>query len=185
MRIYIAIFFATLATVAAPVPEEASLLGAGLAARFGSVAFVGCVAAALGGIMLGDILGYVVGRFFLSRLLRTPFGEKVLPQERRLWAERMVATHGALAIVLARFLVGLRGFLYFAVGASGFPFARFVAIDGAAGLVEVTGLVAIGFAFGELHVRVGRGVDLLVVAGFLFALAAPVLARRWTRKPRI
>jgi membrane protein DedA with SNARE-associated domain len=180
VRLYAVIFFATLSTVLVPVPEEATLLGAGYAARLGSVALGGAMAAAWLAVMIGDASGYCVGRFLLAPLLRTRLGRKLLPDGRRVWAERLVAKSGDRAIVVARFLVGLRGFVYFAVGASRYSFGRFVAVNAAAGLLEVGGLVAIGFALGELHARVGLAVDLVAAALLAAALFGPWLVRvRW------
>jgi membrane protein DedA with SNARE-associated domain len=119
LRIYAAIFFATLSTVFVPLPEEATLLGAGYAARAGRVSLAGAIAAGWAAVLIGDVFSYVVGRVFLARLLRTRIGGSILPERRRAWAEQLVTQHGARAIVVARFLVGLRGFVYFAVGRRG------------------------------------------------------------------
>jgi membrane protein DedA with SNARE-associated domain len=164
-----------------PVPEEATLLAAGYAARLGRVTLPGAVAAGWLAVMIGDTLGYVIGRALLVRLLRTRLGRRLLPETRRTWAERLVARHGVRAIVVARFLVGLRGFVYFAVGASRYPFGRFVAVNGGAGALEVGALVAIGFAFGALHERSGAAIDLVAAALLAVALFGPLLVRARTR----
>ena len=181
MRVYLTIFFATLSTIVVPVPEEAALLGAGYAVRLGHASLAGCVGATWLAVMIGDALSYLVGRELLGRVLRTRLGRRMLPEPRRAWAERVVAGHAGRAIVLARFFVGVRGFIYFAVGASRYPFARFLAVNAAAAVVEVGGLVAIGFAFGELHARVGARVDLLAAAILLVALFAPLVVKAATR----
>jgi membrane protein DedA with SNARE-associated domain len=177
VRVYLTIFLATVSTVFVPVPEEAALLGAGYVARLGHASLAGCIGATWLAVMVGDAFSYLVGRELLGRLLRTRLGQRMLPEPRRAWAERMVAGHGARAIVLARFFVGLRGFIYFAVGASRYPLARFLAVDAAAGVVEVGGLVTVGFAFGELHARVGARIDFVAAALLLLALLAPVVVK--------
>jgi membrane protein DedA with SNARE-associated domain len=180
LRVYVSIFLATLSTVFVPVPEEATLMGGGYAARLGQVTLAGAAAAGWLAILLGDASGYLFGRVFLGRWLRTSLGQRMLPESRRAWAERLVTQNGARAIVVARFLVGLRGFVYFAVGASRYPFGRFVAVNAAAGAVEVGALVAVGYAFGELRARaaLGRTVDLVVAGVLVLALFAPLLVRR-------
>ena len=184
MRIYVGIFLATLSTVVLPVPEEATLLAAGYAVRVGRASLAGCVGATWLAVMVGDIFSYFVGRELLGRALRTRWGARVFPEERRVWAERLVTEHGVRAIIAARFLVGLRGFVYFAVGSSRFPFTRFLAVDAAAGVVEVGGLVAIGFGFGALRARAGTWVDLVAAAVLLLALFGPLLMRRSTNARR-
>lgn len=186
-RVYVAIFLATLSTVFVPLPEEATLLAAGYAARLGSVTLPGAAAAGLLAVVLGDTLSYVVGRLLLARLLRTRVGQRLLPQRWRAWAEELVAGHGARAVVVARFLVGLRGFVYFAVGASRYPFTRFLLVDVLAGVAEVGVLVGLGYAFGELrgHAGAARAVDLAVAALLVLALFGPLLVRRAvTRRAR-
>jgi membrane protein DedA with SNARE-associated domain len=181
VRVYLTIFFGTLSTVFVPVPEEAALLGAGYAVRLGDASLAGCLAATWLAVMMGDAFSYFVGRELLGRMVRTRLGRTMLPEPRRVWAERVVAAHGARAIVLARFLVGLRGFIYFAVGASRYPLGRFLAVDAAAGLFEVGGLVGVGFAFGELHARVGARVDLVAAAVLLLVLFAPLVVKAATK----
>jgi membrane protein DedA with SNARE-associated domain len=178
---YATIFAATLSTTFLPVPEEATLLGAGYAARLGRLPLAGAAAAAWLAVMLGDTLGYVIGRALLSRLLRTKLAARLWPEARRAWAERLVARNAARAIVVARFLVGLRGLVYFAVGASRYPFGRFLAVNAAAAALEVGGLVAIGFAFGEVRERMGASVDLAAAGLLTLALFGPLLARATLR----
>jgi membrane protein DedA with SNARE-associated domain len=184
VRIYLAIFLATLSTIAVPVPEEAPLLAAGYAARLGHALLVGCIGAAWLAVLIGDALAYLLGRTLLARLLCTRFGQWVLPREQRAWSERFVAVHGARAIVIGRFLVGLRGFVYFALGAARYPFARFLAANAFAAAVEVGAVVGFGFAFGELRAQAGRGVDLLAVLVLAVALCGPVVARAFARTAR-
>jgi membrane protein DedA with SNARE-associated domain len=184
LRVYGIIFTATLSTVFLPLPEEATLLAAGYAARLGQVTLAGAVLAGGLAVLIGDVFSYFVGRVLLARLLHTRVGRRLLPEPWFRWGERLVAGHGARAIVVARFLVGLRGFVYFAVGASRYPFARFLAVDGVVGVVEVGGLVSVGFAFGELRHRAGaaRCVDLGVAGVLALALFGPMVVRGLVRR---
>lgn len=182
MRVYEAIFLATLSTMFLPLPEEATLLGAGYAARIGQVTLPGAIAAGLLAVLLGDVTSYFVGRLLLARLLRTRPGRWLVPERWRRWGETVVEGHAARAVVIGRFLVGLRGFVYFAVGASRYPFARFLAVDIAAGIVEVGGMVALGFALGELRARVGGEVDLGVAALLVATFFGPLLVRTFVRR---
>jgi membrane protein DedA with SNARE-associated domain len=183
VRIELTILLATLSTVVLPVPEEATLLAAGYAVRLGRAPLLGGAFAAWLAVMIGDATSYFVGRELLARALATRVGRGLLPEAHRVWAERLVAEHGARAIVLGRFFVGLRGFIYFAVGASRFPFARFLAVNASVGVVEVGALVAVGFGLGELRARVGAWIDLGAAAVLLAALFGPFLIRLRRRAP--
>lgn len=184
MNVALAIFLATLSTVFVPLPEEATLLGAGYAARVGDVTLPVAIAAGLSAVLLGDAFSYFVGRVLLGPMLRTRIGRRLLPERWRAWGERFVGGHAPRAIVIARFLVGLRGFVYIAVGASRYPFAAFFAIDALAGIAEVGALIGGGFAFGELrhHAATARTIDLVVAAVLAVTLFGPVLVRTALRR---
>ncbi len=182
MRLYFAIFVATLSTVFVPLPEEATLLAAGYAARVGRVTLVGAAFAAWIAVLLGDMFSYVIGRFLLAPALRTRIGQRLLPAPWRAWSNHLVATRGGRAIVVARFLVGLRGFVYLAVGAARYPFGRFLVIDSLAGAVEVAGLTALGFECREMRSHLGAGVDLAAATLLVAALFGPMLVRLLVRR---
>jgi membrane-associated protein len=180
----VAIFLATLSTAFLPLPEEATLLAAGYAARLGSVTLPGAVLAGLLAVLVGDAISYAVGRLLLARLLHTRLGQRLVPQRWRAWGEDFVAGHATRAVIVARFLVGLRGFVYFAVGASRYSFARFLLVDALAGVAEVGVLVGLGYAFGELrgHEGAARAVDLAVAALLVLTLFGPLVVRRLVSK---
>jgi membrane-associated protein len=105
----------------------------------------------------------------------------MFPERWRRWGEDFVTRHGERAVFFARFLVGLRGFVYFAVGAARLSFLRFLGVNAAAALLDVGVLVTVGFAFGELrerHAALGPAIDVGVAALLALTLLAPLLTRR-------
>jgi membrane protein DedA with SNARE-associated domain len=145
----LAIFGAVLSTLVLPVPEELTLLGAGFWAQTGALPLWAAWLSAWLAIVAGDTASYLLGRGFLPRLLATRFGRRVVSPELRSWAEELVRRNGFRAILIGRFLVGLRGPVYLAIGASKYRFLRFELINGAVGLVEVALLVGLGYRFGQ------------------------------------
>lgn len=177
---YLATFLAVLSTAVLPVPEEATLLAAGWLARSGRISALLAIVVAWAAVFIGDVGTFTLGRGPLHRLLASRWGARLLPGRWRGWAERLVERRGWRAIVIARFLVGLRGFVYVALGASGYRWLRFVVIDGAVGLVEVGGVVALGYLLGT-GPRVERRIEAVdIVACVVLALAfvAPWLIRK-------
>jgi membrane protein DedA with SNARE-associated domain len=180
----LAIFGAVLSTLVLPLPEELALLGAGFWAQAGALPLWAAWLSAWLAIVIGDTASYLLGRGFLPRLLRTRVGKRVISPELRRWGEEMVKRHGVRAIVLARFLVGLRGPVYLAIGASKYPMLRFELVNGAIGLVEVAALVWLGYRFGQsahlAHeirwIEVGIGVAMLIV------LVVPLLFKSRLRR---
>lgn len=97
-----------LESVGVPVPGESSLIAAGVLASRGDLQMSGVVAVAATAAIVGDNVGYVLGRWGGRRLLDRwgPLrrcGPRVLPK-----TERFFARYGGAAVFLGRFITGIR-----------------------------------------------------------------------------
>ena len=175
-----AIFGVVLSTLVVPLPEELALLGAGWMAHAGNVSLVGAYLACWAAIVLGDSTTYLVGRVFLPRLLRTRLGQKIITPPLRSWSEGLVHRHGFRAILLGRFLVGLRGPVYLAIGAARYPAGRFSLINSAIGLLEVALMVGAGYLFGRSQRLASemRWVEIAIALAVAAMLVVPLLVKR-------
>jgi membrane-associated protein len=155
------------------VPGETAVLAGGVAAHAGLVPLWSVIVAAIGGAVLGDQVGYSLGRRYGAGLLRH------LPRRVRDSAglERaldLVRRHGALAVVLGRWAASLRALVPGAAGMSGISRRRFT-IANLAGATVWASAVAVaadlaGAAYPTLEHRLGEvGLVLLVVAVLLLA----------------
>ncbi len=139
---YVALALGLVASgVFSPVPEEVALIGAGAATHSSMLQFVPTALAAMVGVVLGDLAFIVAGRAAAkgTRLLR------INPSRR--WEERaqkLLARWEFGAVLIARFVPGLRGAIFFAAGAMGKRPQRVLAIDMIAAMVHVPLLVALG-----------------------------------------
>lgn len=187
MHAALAIFGIVVSTLIVPLPEELALMGAGWWARQGALPLWAAWLAATAGNVVGDTVSFFIGKYFLDRLLRTRLGKRVISPELREWGEGFVQRHGFWAIVLGRFLVALRGPVYFAIGASKVPLLRFELVNTSVALVEGAALVYLGYRFGESS-RVShevRWVELAAGALVVAALALPALVKwRLSRQRR-
>jgi membrane-associated protein len=182
----LAIFGAVLSTLILPLPEELALMGAGWWAHEGALPLWAAWVAATAANVAGDTVSYLVGRYFLERLLHTRFGKRLVSPELRDWGEDFVHRHGLWAIVLGRFLVAVRGPVYFAIGASKYPLGRFELINTVVALIEGAALVWLGYVFGE-SVKVSheaRLVEISVGATLLLFIIPAALKARLSRKHR-
>jgi membrane-associated protein len=182
----LAIFGAVLSTLILPLPEELALMGAGWWAHEGALPLWAAWVAATAANVVGDTVSYLIGRYFLERLLHTRFGKRLVSPELRDWGEDFVHRHGFWAIVLGRFLVAVRGPVYFAIGASKYPLGRFELINGIVALIEGAALVWLGYVFGE-SVKVShtaRLVEISVGASLLLFIVPVVVKARLSRKHR-
>src|SRR5205823_643022 len=133
-----------LSTLVVPLPEELALLWAGWISH-GNLPVVLASIAAFLGVMVGDAASYLLGRTVLPKFLETRLGKRMVNRKMRKWGEDFVKRHGFRAVLLGRFLVGLRGPVYLAIGAAKFSAAKFFAINAAVGAVEVSIVVGLGY----------------------------------------
>jgi membrane protein DedA with SNARE-associated domain len=174
------IFAATLSTLVLPVPEELALLAAGFWAQQGALPLWAAWLAASSANIVGDTVSYLVGRQVLQRLLQSRLGRRLVAPELREWAEDLVRRHRVRAILLGRFLVALRGPVYFAIGAAKVPMLQFELINSSVALIEGGALVYLGYLFGH-SVKTAhqvRWAEIAVGAAVVLVLIAPPLWKR-------
>jgi membrane protein DedA with SNARE-associated domain len=175
-----------LSTLVIPLPEELALLGAGYLAHQGAVSLPGAYLGALGGVVIGDTITFLLGRGLLPKFLESRWGRKIVNPGLRRWAEELVREHPFRAILLARFLVGLRGPIYLAIGAAKPPAWKFIGLNTLVAVIEVGIMVAIGYEFGASHelakdlrwLEITIGIALALILVVLPALMKRHLERR-------
>jgi membrane protein DedA with SNARE-associated domain len=176
---FFAIFGVVLSTLVLPLPEELALLWAGWMAH-GNIPMWAAFLAAFAGVMIGDTVSFLIGRALLPKLLSTHLGRRIVKPDLRKWAEDFVQKYGAWAVVLARFLVGLRGPVYLAIGAAKYPASRFYLINALVGAIEIAIVVTMGYWFGaskDLAHDV-KWISLVVGVVLGMTMLIPVLIKR-------
>lgn len=166
-----------------PLPGETALVAAAIFASQGNLNIVEVIAVAAAAAIIGDNLGYWVGRTGGRKLLERisvldRWSSRALP-----WAERFFHRHGGKTIFLARFFSVLRVTAAWLAGISRMHWWTFFMWNAAGGIVWATlvGLVAYyaGHAAADAIDRYGlwAGAGLVVV----FAIAL-VLLRFWKKR---
>lgn len=181
---YAAVFAAPLVeSTGIPFPGETVLVaGAVYAATTGRLSLAGVVAAAAAGAILGDNLGYGIGRL-LGRELLERYGRWIRLNSRRLaLLNRFYARRGPLAVVVARFIAVLRTFGAIIAGAAEMRYRKFLVFNALGGAAWATAYGLLGFELGRAYNRLGGTVNmvaLLAGAGLLvLVVLGLVLARR-------
>lgn len=162
-----------------PVPEEVFLIVAGVASRDGSLNPWLALAACLVGAVLGDCLIYAFGYQFGQSVLRARgWVARWLHPEREGQMEQMISRHGLKVLLLARFLVGVRGTVYLAAGILRVPFLRFLAVDAISATAVVGTVFGLSYVFGN-QIRTWwlwvRRAEVALTAGVAAAIVAAVL----------
>jgi len=146
---YIAVFvLVILGNAGVPVPEETVLLVAGFLVwsgqlRLDIVLVVGVISAVVGD-NIGYWLGHRFGRGALERHAHWILGHP----ERLETMQRFVARRGAAAVIIARFLPGLRFMAGPLAGALGLGALRFFLANVTGALIYVPIMVGAGWAIG-------------------------------------
>jgi membrane protein DedA with SNARE-associated domain len=150
------------------LPGETAVLLAGFLASTGRVPVVALGVVVVVAAVVGDSVGYEVGRRFGPRLLRTRMFRR--HEQRITQARGFLDGRGASAIFVGRFTAFLRAVTPGLAGLSGMRYRRFLVYNAAGGLVWGLGCVVAGYLAGSSYER---------VAGYLGgggAVAAGVLA---------
>jgi membrane protein DedA with SNARE-associated domain len=178
------VFFATFIesglVFASVVPGETMLIFAGFLAAPSDVTgpvpildLPDVMLVAFAGAVLGDLVGYLVGRIG-GRAVVQRFGRFFFLPERRLpILERYFVTYGGRAILFGRFAPFLRSVRTLVAGIARMPMRRFLLPDIIGAAIWAAGVAALGFVLGEswraaeTYLGVGGlGILLLLVIGF-------------------
>ncbi|MGH3498658.1 MAG: DedA family protein [Nocardioidaceae bacterium] len=136
------------------LPGETAVLFAGfLASQHKLSVEVLCLLVVVAAI-IGDSVGYEVGKHFGPRLLRL----RVLAKHRdRIGsAQDFLRRRGGSAVFLGRFTAFLRAVMPGLAGLSQMPYRRFLAYNAAGGIVWGIGFTLIGFFAGKSYDKVAR-----------------------------
>lgn len=126
-----------------PLPEEILLLAAGyFCAKSPDKAVLGWMMLASGAaILTGDLIPFVLGRTFGTRLLRLRWMRYFVTKQRLASFDRWFRRRGDLVILIARFLAGLRVVAFFTAGTMKMRWGRFLMLDGL-GIAFLTPILA-------------------------------------------
>lgn len=110
-----------------PVPSEAVMPFAGILVAQGDMSWTGAILASSAGSMLGSWIGYMLGAYGFLPLVRR-YGKYVLVSEHHVdAAHRWFEKRGWLAILVCRFVPGVRHVISIPAGSARMPMVPFLA----------------------------------------------------------
>ena len=154
------------------LPGETAVLLGGVLAASHRLSLTGLLILVVVTAVVGDTVGYEVGRHFGTRVLATrPLRRH---QSRLDGARTFLRERGGSAVFLARFTAFLRAVMPALAGLSGMPYRRFFVFNAAGGLIWGSGVALLGYFAGNSYARVeqalGRGSAALLAVLVLAAL---------------
>jgi membrane protein DedA with SNARE-associated domain len=161
-------------TMGIPVPGETALIGAALLAHDGQMDIVTLVAIAAAAAIIGDNIGFTIGRKGGRRLLLRP--GPFHAQRLRIIeiGEPFFARHGPKAVFLGRWVSGLRIASAWLAGINGMSWPVFLVWNALGGIVWACavgfGVYALGQAAKDVLTIIGPIAGGVVVAGFIVVL---------------
>jgi membrane-associated protein len=136
------------------VPGETAAVVGGIAAARGHVSPLGIAVVVVLAAIVGDSVGYEVGRQLGTRVLRARILRR---QEARLDSARgFLARRGGSAVFLGRFVAFFRAVMPALAGTARMPYRRFIVFNAAGGLLWGVGFVLVGYLAGNSYAAVTR-----------------------------
>jgi membrane protein DedA with SNARE-associated domain len=176
----------TLEGATLPVPSEVVLPLTGFLVYKGQLEFWTAVAAATLGSLVGTLIDFSIG-YYLGRPAVLRYGKKIRLSEKHLMiTERWFASHGGVAVLLARFVPLLRTVIAFPAGTARMKVSKFLAYSTVGIVIWDIILIYIGVLAGQNATSIVHVLDATlpligyaVVGGIIVAVL--LLSRRRRR----
>nr|UOP04920.1 DedA family protein [Conchiformibius kuhniae] len=152
---YAAVFFVLVVCgFGVPIPEDITLVVSGIISGLGYANVHLMFAVGMLGVLVGDGIMFLLGRFYGERILQFRLVRKLMPPKRYAQVQKKFDQYGNYVLFVARFLPGLRSPIFMTAGMSGkVSFWRWLLMDGLAALVSVPLWVYLGYAGADENER--------------------------------
>ena len=163
-----------------PLPGETAVIFAGLAANQGRLSIVAVIVVAAGGAIIGDNIGFVIGRRGGRALLERP--GRFAEERRRVLeiGDPFFERHGPKAVFLGRWITGLRVWTSWLAGASDMRWPTFMLWNALGGTAWAASVALAAYYGGTGVEQVFSKIGLYggITAGVLVVLAVVYVRRR-------
>ena len=177
----------TLASIGLPLPVSLLLIVTGSLVAQGVIPMWWAIALASGGSVIGDQIGYAIGRWGGAALV-TRFGAMLGGPERIAQAEAHARRWGGPGVFLTRWLVTPLGSLInFTSGIAEYPWIRFLVWDVLGETLGAALYIALGFVFSDrvLELDAVLGDFTWMILALLAAVALGWMLWRYVRAKRV
>jgi membrane protein DedA with SNARE-associated domain len=160
-----------------PVPEDVTLISAGLLAGQQKISFLGAFIVSFIGVLSGDTILFLIGQKYGRKVFKWPLVRRIFTEERIQKSQMKIKKHAKKICFMARFMPGLRAPIFLTSGIMHVPFRTFILQDGVAALISVPIWIYVGFWFSSnidaaIHFakKVNKGIILVLIIGLICLL---------------
>lgn len=150
-------------------PGDTLLLSAGVLAASGRLSLVLTIGIIAGAAILGDNVGYHIGRHFGRRLFKKP-DSVVFRREYIMRAEQFYEKHGSKTMLIAHFVPIVRSFVPITAGAGKMSLPSYIIYDAIGDTVWATAITSFGYFVGSRVPGIDRYVEPVLILGVLIIL---------------
>lgn len=159
------------------VPSLPILLLTGALIAAGKLSFWPIFLAAVAGAVVGDAISFWIGHAFKHSIKTVwPFKNYVPLIER---GEKYFEQHGVLAILIGRFVTGVKAVIPGIAGMLGMPWGRFTLINVISGFIWAAAHLLAGMLLGTWLESIGVGLDTIILGGTAILVVAIVVFHYW------
>jgi membrane protein DedA with SNARE-associated domain len=165
-----------------PVPGETGLITAAVLASRGKLQIELVIVLAAAGAIVGDNIGYLIGRKGGRWLLERPGRFHRQRLQVLTTGEPFFERHGPKAVFFGRFLLGLRVWASWLAGATRMHWRSFVFWNACGGITWATAIGLLAYLLGNSAGNAIEAFGLYGLAAFVLAVGAALLAHRRHRR---
>jgi membrane-associated protein len=177
---YIAVgLFVFTESMGIPSPGETAIVTGAVLASQGDLSIEVVILIAIAGAIIGDNIGFLIGRHGGRKLLERPGIAYERRKQLLAFGDRFFAKHGAKAVFLGRWMALVRVTAAWMAGASGMSMRTFFLWNALGGITWATTVGLIGYALGHAG---GNVISKVGVAGAVVGGVAIVALLVWNRR---
>jgi membrane protein DedA with SNARE-associated domain len=165
-----------------PIPGETALITAAVLASRGKLEIGVVIAIAAAAAIVGDNIGYLIGRKGGRWVLERPGAFRNQRQEVLRVGEPFFEVHGPKAVFFGRFILGLRVWASWLAGATRMPWHSFVLWNALGGICWATGIGLLAYFLGHAAGNAVQTFGLFGLAAAVFAIVSFLIVRRRHRR---
>ncbi len=167
-----------------PIPGETGLIAAAVLASQGKLKIEVVIAIAAAAAIVGDNIGYLIGRKGGRWLLERPGRFHYQRLQVLATGQPFFERHGPKAVFFGRFVLGLRVWASWLAGATHMHWRSFVVWNALGGIVWATSIGLIAYFLGHSAGNVVQAFGLYGLAALALAVVSGLIARRRHQRHR-